>query len=431
MHQADASVSSIEATAFDRLYRAVTPYAFGAAWLAARALGASVSELDARVGELPEAAHPLIWFHGASAGEMSAAAKLAALLRRHGYRFTAGYTATNRAGVEYVRRSCEGDKVAAMAPWDVAEWLQRAFDRWEPAALFLIETELWPGLVFEACRRGVPVFCASARIYPRDLPRYRAIRRFIGPTLSRLNAVLAQNEVERERLIELGADPARCVVAGNLKYVGVETRAVDLGAARANFGLATDDRVVAFGSIHADEVDFIFAAIDRLASTDVRFIIAPRHPSASDTIAAAAARRGLPVWRRSVGSARSDWRVLVLDTMGELSAAYSVSGVAVVGGGFRNHGGHNPLEPVIAGTPAIFGRHFRHFEPEAAALTSTEPNSRVTDPNRLGELVVQWMSDETRRAEALMNQRRALPDASAIEKRYLQTLAPWLEERCV
>jgi 3-deoxy-D-manno-octulosonic-acid transferase len=102
----------------------------------------------------------------------------------------------------------------------------------------------------------------------------------------------------------------------------------------------------------------------------------------------------------------------------------------VVGGGFRNHGGHNPLEPVIAGTPAIFGRHFRHFEPEAAALTSTEPNSRVTDPNRLGELVVQWMSDETRRAEALMNQRRALPDASAIEKRYLQTLAPWLEERC-
>ena len=106
--------------------------------------------------------------------------------------------------------------MAALAPWDVAAWVNRAFDRWRPAALFLIETELWPRLVFEAYRRQVPVVALSARIYPRDLPRYRAIRGFIAPTLQRLSRVLAQNEIERERFIALGADVRRVRRRGNL-----------------------------------------------------------------------------------------------------------------------------------------------------------------------------------------------------------------------
>ena len=150
---------------------------------------------------------------------MAAAARLVTMLREHGYRLPAVFTAANRAGVEYICRWGAPDAIAALAPWDVPAWISRAFDLWQPAALFLIETELWPRLVFEAHRRGVPVLSLSGRIYPRDMPRYRAIRGFIAPTLRRLSRILAQNETERDRFIALGAAANRCVTAGNLKYL--------------------------------------------------------------------------------------------------------------------------------------------------------------------------------------------------------------------
>ena len=211
------SIEAVRLSALERIYAAFSRCVFGPALAVAYASGASADELRARVGRLPASVARPIWLHGASAGEMAGAARLVTVLREHGYCVPAIFTAANRAGVAYVSRLAAPDTVAALAPWDVPGWVRSAFDLWQPAALFLIETELWPLLVFEAHRRGVPVLALSGRIYPRDMPRYRAIRGFIAPTLRRLSRVLAQNETERDRFVALGAAADRCVAAGNLK----------------------------------------------------------------------------------------------------------------------------------------------------------------------------------------------------------------------
>ncbi len=411
----------------ERIYAALSPCVFGPSLAAAYFGGAPADELRARVGRLPAVADKVVWVHGASAGEMAAAARLVTTLREHGYRLPAVFTAANRAGVAYICRWGAPDTVAALAPWDVPAWVSRAFDLWQPAALFLIETELWPLLVFEAHRRGVPVLSLSGRIYPRDMPRYRAIRGFIAPTLRRLSRILAQNETERDRFIALGAPANRCVAAGNLKYLH-ERGGGDPARLRNQLGVAIAQRLVVFGSVHHREIPLIFEAAAALHDQDVRFIVAPRHLSSVPSILREVAARGLGGVLRSRLQSGQDWRILVLDTMGELRDFYAVAAVAVICGGFGKFGGHNPVEALEAGAPVLFGAHFDHFEHEARSLMAVTPQAMVSGPEQLAARLLTWLGDDRLRRHIASRQRLTVPDAAAVTRRYLDELSPYLAD---
>ncbi len=412
----------------DRAYGAVASAAFPLLWLAARCVGTSRRVLSERTGALPAAQRPLFWFHGASAGEMGAAAHLAATLRASGYCFTAAYTAANHAGIEFISQVAGPGSVVAYAPWDAPRWVARAYDTWKPRAVFLIETELWPGLILAAWRRDIPAFSVSARVYAGDVAGYRLIRSLTVPMLRRLTAILAQNEVERARFVALGADPDCCVASGNLKHIGRDAqRHADL-ALRDELGLRRDEPVIVFGSVHRDEIHTVFAVLDQLRSDNLRAIIAPRHRSGMGCIVRESRRRRWRLSRRTAGPAVPDWQILVLDRMGELPRAYGCATVAVVGGGFGRHGGHNPFEPVLAGAPVLFGDHFDHFEQEALALATATPEARVSSAVQLGARLAAWLADDAHRRRVLARQHQVLPDGAAIAQRYIATLAPWLGE---
>ncbi|MGO9056298.1 MAG: 3-deoxy-D-manno-octulosonic acid transferase [Candidatus Binataceae bacterium] len=419
------NIGSIRLSSLERIYAALSPCVFGTSLLASYFGGARSDELRARTGWVTPAAGTSIWLHGASAGEMAAASRLVTVLRGHGCRFQAILTAANRAGVAYISRWDSPDTMAALAPWDVPAWVSRAFDRWRPAALFLIETELWPRLVFEAYRRRVPVLALSARIYPRDLPRYRAIRGFIAPTLQRISRVLAQNETERDRFIALGADASRCVAAGNLKHLE-ERAAGDSECLRRELELNPADRVIVFGSIHRGEITTVLEAAQVLAPGGARLVIAPRHMSAAPMIAREAAARGLETVRRSQGRSGNRWQVLVLDSMGELRHFYAIAAASVIGGGFGRFGGHNPFEALQAGAPVLLGPHFDHFEHEARALAGITPEVRVSSGDQIAGRLRGWLNDERARQRILSLQRMTLPDAAAIARRYFDELSPFL-----
>ena len=416
---------SVRLSGLERIYAALSPYVFGPSLAAAYVSGASAAELRARVGRMPRAAGGSVWLHGASAGEMAGAARLVTALRNHRHDFPAIFTATNRAGVAYISKLAAPATTAALAPWDVPSWVSRAFDCWQPTALFLIETELWPLLVFEAHRRGVPVLSLSARIYPRDMPRYQAIKSFIAPTLRRLRRILVQNEVERDRFVALGADGSRCVVAGNLKHLAPAS-AGDPARLRAELGIAPAERLLVLGSVHRQEIQLSFEAIAALQREDLRFIVAPRHLSSVPGIIREAAAQGLSVALRSRVRRGEPWRLLVLDTMGELRDFYAIASMAVIGGGFGKFGGHNPLEALEAGAPVLFGVHFDHFEHEARSLVAVTPEAMVSSPEQLAARARSWLHDEDRRRRILSLQRLTLPDAAVVTRRYLDELSPYL-----
>src|SRR5215469_11547513 len=216
--------TGIPLTWMEKAYAALSPVAFNCAHLVERFRGASEEEQKSRLGYVLRRDRSSIWFHGASAGEMAAAGALVTVLRDQGYRFESVYTAANRAGVDYIRRTDERASAIGLMPWDTPDCLSRALDRWNPRVIFLVETELWPRFVFEASSRGIPVFSVSARIYPADLMLYRMIRPFISPTLQRITRIFVQDEVERDRFVQIGATEDRCLSAGNLKYIGIRSK---------------------------------------------------------------------------------------------------------------------------------------------------------------------------------------------------------------
>jgi 3-deoxy-D-manno-octulosonic-acid transferase len=411
-------------TPLERAYSLLAPIAFGGAQNWERLTGASRAELRARRGFVTPIDGPTLWFHGASAGEMAAAVALDAMLHQRGFAFRSVYTAANRAGVEYIERTAPPRAVATLVPWDLGATLARAFARWRPRMIFLVETELWPRLIYEAYVRAIPIFCVSARIYPRDLKRYRAIRRFFAPTLRRITRIIAQDDLEQHRFEEIGAPSASCLTGGNLKYLRPNPAPASRGLA-TELGIDGQPPIIVVGSLHLDEADEVLATLRRLEIPDLRIIIAPRHLAAVEPLEAAARRLGWVVRRRSQ-PVDTSWRVLIVDSIGELKGFHSFAWCAIVGGGFAQHGGHNPFEPILAGAPAVFGPHFENFAQESRVLVRATPEAQVGAVTELERLLTRWICDDARRRDVLARQRAVVPDAEAIAGRYLEALAPWL-----
>jgi 3-deoxy-D-manno-octulosonic-acid transferase len=263
-----------------------------------------------------------------------------------------------------------------------------------PAALVLVETELWPSWIAAAHRRGVPVLLVSGRVSDRSFPRYRRIGRIASPALRRLRAVGARTQMDAERFCALGAPAERVTVTGDLKLDLEETApplAPDLERVLAGTVL------LVAGSTHAGEEG---AALDALAAAEragieASLVIAPRHRERFSEVKRLVRAGGRAVRRRTrVGEARlASGEVLLLDTVGELSAVYARATVAFVGGTLVPVGGHNVLEPAQAGRPVLFGRHTANIRHAVEILEECGAGRCVDGPEQLAKAVVELLSD--------------------------------------
>jgi 3-deoxy-D-manno-octulosonic-acid transferase len=262
---------------------------------------------------------------------------------------------------------------------------RRAFDALSPSMIVLVETELWPNLLTEAERRGLPVVIVNGRLAPERIARYRRLSGLYRPLLRGLDAVGAAGRDEANRFVELGVSKDAVHVLGNLKFDLPEPaeKAADL---RVRFGLAANRPIVAAGSTGEGEDRLVLEAFAaaRREVPDLLLVLAPRHPERFASVADEAARRGFVVSRLSRGAASKDAEVLLVDTMGQLAALYMVAGSAFVGGSLVPVGGHNLLEPIAAGVPVLFGPHTEHVAEIAAALAQSGAGIRVEDAESLG-----------------------------------------------
>lgn len=316
------------------------------AMLARAAMGRLVpGEWRERLGRAaPPAGSPRpILIHGVSAGEVTAARALVdALVRRNpGVRIV--LTTGTRDGRTLADR-CRADvpQVAAVQflPWDRPRAMRRWLTHLNPAAVAVIETELWPGL-FSACRTlAIPLFVVSARLYPRDVRRYQWLGRWWSDVMAMPTRVLAQDAAEAEAFVAIGTPCERVEVGGNLKFDA---------ARQADGRRAGETLAVVAGSTHPPEDAWILGAVARLQRNGLPCIVtlAPR-----DVRRAASIRRQA----RVLGVTN----VTVLDRMGQLQDAYGAAHVAICGGTFTPKGGHNFIEPAAAGCAIVAGPHVAH-----------------------------------------------------------------------
>jgi 3-deoxy-D-manno-octulosonic-acid transferase len=227
--------------------------------------------------------------------------------------------------------------------------------------LVLAETEFWPNLLSGCYRRGIPVVVANARISDRSWPRYWRLRGLWRPFLSQLTALLAQSELDAERLSALGCE--RVTVAGNLKFDVRSGR--DSEAVRLLEGSRSGLHMIVAGSTLEGEEAALLGAWPALlhAEPGLAMVMAPRHPERFKAVADLLDRSGFAWRRRTMWGKRplAAGEIVLLDSLGELATVYSVGAVAFVGGSLVEAGGHNPLEPAQFGVPVLMGPHYANF----------------------------------------------------------------------
>jgi 3-deoxy-D-manno-octulosonic-acid transferase len=377
------------------LTRVAAPAVFAATLVRAAKDPAYRTHLGERFGLGRRLAMPSIWLHAVSVGEVSAAAALVRALHARHPDVPLVLTTATPTGRAQAATLFGADVEVRFLPYDTAGSVRRFLARIRPLAAIIMETELWPNLLHECGRRGVPVVFASARLAARSVPRYRRFGMLFSAGLR--NAwVAAQSSADADRFIALGADPARTRVVGNLKFD------MRLGEAVAENGRELRRRylgarpVWTAGSTHEGEEELVLGAhaVLERAVRGALLVLVPRHPQRFEGVAALLERRGLVFDRRGRSeTVRPEAQVLLLDTMGELTAFYAASDVAFVGGSLVPVGGHNLLEPAALGVPVITGPHTQNGPQIARLLIEAGGALEVADGVALAAAAGRLLAD--------------------------------------
>ncbi|MBI2424773.1 MAG: 3-deoxy-D-manno-octulosonic acid transferase [Candidatus Hydrogenedentes bacterium] len=357
-----------------RLYsfalRCATP--IGRLWLRRQPRHAPLLERFAP--RVPQTAARAVWIHACSLGEVNAAQPLVQELQKTLGAERVAVSASTISGKERATKLF-GEDGTFFCPFDTPAAVDHTLDELRPAALVLIDTEIWPNLILGCARRGIPVLVINGRLSDRHFKKYRRLRRLFRPVFEKLNGVYVQTDLYADRFRALGCRPERVHVTGSLKYdaVAVEADRSARDRLRRACGIPEQAPVLVFGSTRPGDERLASACWSTLREEqpELRLIVALRHV---DRATETTAFFDEPVLLRSsvqAGRAPQGERVILVDTLGELPHFYALADVAVVGGSFYpGVEGHNPLEPAALGIPAVFGPYMSNFGEPAAVLVA-------------------------------------------------------------
>ncbi len=366
-----------------------------------------------------------LWVHAVSVGEVNAAVPLINALLRHRPQRRVLVTTITPTGSERVK-ALWGERVAHVyLPYDLTGAVGRFLRHYRPQVALIVETELWPNLLF-ACRdHGVPAYLVNARLSERSLRGYRALRPLIGRALRTLRRVAAQSEGDAARFVRLGARDEQVAVFGNLKF---DTR-VDAGVddfARALRSRNPGRPVWIAASTHPDEEALMLAIDRRLRAQrpDLLMLWAPRHPERFRPVTQLAIETGLQVATRTLTLLPEiDDAVFVIDTLGELMLFYACADVAFVGGSLQPVGGHNLLEPAAVGAAIVTGPHLHNFSDIAEQLRQADAVRIGADVDAVGAELEALLDAPDERARMAAAGRRLVEQGRGALQRTMALIA--------
>ncbi len=387
-----------------------------------------------RMGFVPRTEHdkPVVWIHGVSVGEVKAASNFIAKLRQARPDLQLLVSATTPNG-HLVARQEYGDLPVVFYPLDFGNFPARALARIRPLCVLLMELEIWPNFLQAARKRDIPVAVINGRISERTFKGYRLARGLL-PQLDLITKYCVQDRAYQRRLLELGVDPERIFVTGNMKYDSVVMGKHAFARALLLPWLAANgQRVLVAGSTHHDEeaaVLMAVAAVQAIAPLAVRTVLVPRHPERAPQICEQVRALGaVPVRWSEVADALpklGDRDVVVVDTIGQLQRFYAACDVAFVGGSLVPHGGQNMLEPAAQGRAVIFGPHTMNFRRDVELLLAAKAVVQVQDRAQFTEQLGALLRDEAMRGELGQRASRVITDNQGATARTLDLVTELL-----
>ncbi|PYU25645.1 MAG: 3-deoxy-D-manno-octulosonic acid transferase [Acidobacteria bacterium] len=363
-----------------------------------------------------------IWLHAVSVGEVLAAIPFARCLKQRfpGWRLVISTTTATGQALAHERMNF-ADAVFYF-PFDWNGPVRRALWAVRPGVIVILETEIWPNLLRRARRTGVPVIFVNGRLSDRSFRGFsRAVKMsggviggFLRRILNDATLYLVQTQQDAARLIALGAATDRVIVTGSMKYDMVAPGPnAFVNWLQAELKQSQRGPVVVAGSVISGEEKPVLEAFATLQRKwpQALLILAPRKPERFATAAEVVSGAGWHPIRRSAisldgssagilgSAAHEDKSILLLDTIGELAAIYSLADAVFIGGSLEPAGGHNPLEPAGFAKVPVFGRSMDNFREIGATLLEAGAAIQVDSAAQLGIAWAGLLENAERRAQ--------------------------------
>ncbi len=412
-------------TRFDLLYWVLTPLAaplyLWKLWRKRRPIGPLWERISGPF--LSPGERPRIWVHSVSVGEVLAARTLVAALEAALPEHDIVVSASTETGRDVAAKNF-GTERTFPCPLDYSGSVRKAMQSVKPDLIVLMELEIWPNMLLEAQRRGVPVAVVNGRITEKSARGYCRFSKLLKGSMERVGLYSVQTTVYAERFKAIGVPSERVKVLGNMKYDAVASEPVTAevrAATRRRLGLAEDALVLVGGSTHPGEEKILLDLTKKLAGDypDLRLVLVPRHTNRAEDLCREITNSGWKLRRRSkmsagsalLKSAQSYDQVLLVDTMGELADVYRAADIVFVGGSLIPHGGQNMMEPAGLGLPVLYGLHTENFTETVELLNRAEGGLTVRDPEALESELRKLIIDEDHRLQMGRNARDAILNA--------------------
>ncbi|MBA4390429.1 MAG: hypothetical protein C0399_05780 [Syntrophus sp. (in: bacteria)] len=349
-----------------------------------------------------------LWIHAASVGEAVIADNLVKFINKH-TKIDKFLITTNTYYTKDLLLKKVGKNVHVQAlPFDLLFSVKRFFNYGHPKALLIVETEIWPNLIWQAKKRGCSVIILNGRISDRTFKNYTKFSFFIKSVLSHVDFVFAQSEEHKKRFIKIGMDPAKVICTGNIKYFrdleGIES-------------ISNKENIITFGSVKEQELPHIYNTINSIKNTfpGYRIFLAPRELHLTAAIEKALSSSFSVAYYSNIrNNPVSDVDIVIVDTIGDLLHIYAKSMVAFVGGSLAPYGGQNMLEPLFFATPVLFGPFVENFKDIARRVIEYNAGIMVENSQELTEKIITLLLDSGLREEMGKNGRKIMEEQKQV-----------------
>jgi len=366
-------------------------------------------------GKHKKSKNPLVWIHAASVGEVEAVTPLVRALISQGEAVL--FTSFTATGYRTIQRNFAGSVEQSIIPIDIGWVCARFIQQRNIKLCLLMETELWPELLYQTAHKGIPIIQLNARLSRKSLEAPRLIRKFLHRSMTYITLHLTRNDNDRDNLMQLGAQQQNIKIVGNLKS------AIELSA---NYPKLIERDYLLFASSRDNEEDLLLS--QRPAGLENQLIvIAPRHPTRSKVIQQQLSQLGLNYAIRSLSQAiTAQTEVYLADTLGELKALMAHARVVVMGGSFDQSGGHNIIEPAALACAIITGPSDSNIREDIALLGDGVGIFQVRDMAECWEKIT-LLLDNLDQSKALGEQAlQAVRNQAEILDRYLTEIKFYL-----
>jgi len=368
-----------------------------------------------RFGRLPdditaqlESSPGRIWIHAVSVGEVFVAGQVMREIRRADASVRFLFSTTSSTGWVQAQKQIGAEDVLIYCPLDLSCCVKRVINLVEPRALILTESEIWPNLIRCCSAKEVPVFLINARVSDRSAPRYAKMRWWFEPVFRMFTLIMAQSELDKQRLVAAGADADSIEVCGSFKFDVAQRdlpKERELRSWLDSHGVTGDTLLLLGGSTWPGEDQILIDVYHELAHNypELRLVIVPRHFEKADDVENNIVKAGLACVRRSRGDSSPESNggkaapVLLADTTGELMGFYGLAQIVFVGKSLYEHGAQNMIEPCMCGAAVIVGPHTENFRPVMSDLLKADGIIQIPVADMLRNEVARLLGDQEER----------------------------------